>query len=94
TLYLSAQSRKSYIEKIGAAPGNLTRLLKLLDNLDEIFDPVDTDSIALLCLRYVELLSIPDTAKLTGLSKSQVSTRTARVMKKAKEIIAEAATGV
>ncbi|TKU06888.1 hypothetical protein FDW96_11015, partial [Citrobacter sp. TBCS-15] len=68
----------------------LTRLLKLLDNLDEIFDPVDTDSIALLCLRYVELLSIPDTAKLTGLSKSQVSTRTARVMKKAKEIIAEA----
>ena len=30
TLYLSAQSRKSYIEKIGAAPGNLTRLLKLL----------------------------------------------------------------
>lgn len=90
TLYLSAQSRKSYIEKIGAAPGNLTRLLKLLDNLDEIFDPVDTDSIALLCLRYVELLSIPDTAKLTGLSKSQVSTRTARVMKKAKEIIAEA----
>ena len=90
TLYLSAQSRKSYIEKTGAEPGNLPRLFKLLKELDALFDTVDTDIIALLCLRYVELLSIPDTAKLTGLSKSQVSTRTARVMKKAKEIIAEA----
>lgn len=90
TLYLSAQSRQRYIEKTGADSGNLPRLLKLLDNLDEIFDPVDTDSMALLCLRYVELLSIPDTAKLTGLSKGQVSTRTNKVMKKAKEIIAKA----
>ena len=89
TLYLSAQSRKSYIEKIGAAPGNLTRLLKLLKELDELFETVDTDSIALMCLRYVELLSIPDTAELTGLSNSQTSTRTAKVMKKAKEIIAK-----
>ncbi len=46
TLYLSAQSRQSYIEKTGADPGNLPRLLKLLDNLDEIFDTADTDSIA------------------------------------------------
>ena len=36
TLYLSAQSRKSYIEKTGAERGNLPRLLKLLDNLDEL----------------------------------------------------------
>ncbi|WP_332373784.1 hypothetical protein [Lactococcus cremoris] len=89
TLYLSAQSRKSYIEKIGAEPGNLPRLLKLLKELDELFETVDTDSIALMCLRYVELLSIPDTAELTGLSNSQTSTRTAKVMKKAKEIIAK-----
>ncbi|MDG4983976.1 hypothetical protein OGZ51_07445 [Lactococcus lactis] len=90
TLYLSAQSRQSYIEKTGAEPGNLPRLLKLLKELDELFDKVDTDSIALLCLRHVELLSIPDTAELTGLSSSQVSTRTAKVMKKAKDIIAKA----
>ena len=90
TLYLSAQSRQRYIEKTGAEPGNLTRLLKLLGELDELFDTVDTDSIALLCLRYVQLLSIPNTAKLTGLSNSQISTRTAKVMKKAKEIIAKA----
>jgi hypothetical protein len=90
TLYLSAQSRKSYIEKTGAEPGNLPRLLKLLENLDGLFDSVDTDSMALLCLRYVELLSITDTAELTGLSNSQISTRTAKVMKKAKEIIAKA----
>ena len=90
TLYLSAQSRKSYIEKIGAAPGNLTRLLKLLDNLDEIFDPVDTDSIAVLCLRYVELLSIAETTKRTGLLAYQITAKTGKVMKKAKEIIAKA----
>ncbi|MDG4968965.1 hypothetical protein [Lactococcus lactis] len=90
TLYLSAQSRKSYIEKTGAEPGNLPRLLKLLKELDEVFETVDTDSMALLCLRYVELLSVTDTAKLTGLSNSQVSTRTAKVMKKAKDIIAKA----
>lgn len=90
TLYLSAQSRKSYIEKTGADPGNLPRLLKLLDNLDELFDTVNTDSIAVLCLRYVELLSIPETAERTGLSNSQISSRTAKVMKKAKEIIAKA----
>ncbi|MDU0397227.1 hypothetical protein ABQ274_09745 [Lactococcus lactis] len=90
TLYLSAQSRKSYIEKTGTEPGNLPRLLKLLENLDELFDSVDTDCIALLCLRYVELLSIAETTKLTGLSNSQISTRTAKVMKKAKEIIAKA----
>ena len=90
TLYLSAQSRKFYIEKTGADPGNLPRLLKLLEDLDELFKSVYTDSIALLCLRYVELLNIPDTAELTGLSSNQVSTRTAKVMKKAKEIIAKA----
>lgn len=90
TLYLSGQSKQSYIQKTGADPGNLPRLLKLLENLDELFDSVDTDSIAVLCLRYVELLSIPDTAEITGLSNSQISTRTAKVMKKAKEIIANA----
>ncbi|WDA69193.1 hypothetical protein [Lactococcus lactis] len=90
TLYLSAQSRQSYIEKTGAEPGNLPRLLNLLENLDKIFDTVDTDSIAVLCLRYVELLSIPETAERTGLSNSQISSRTAKVMKKAKEIIAKA----
>lgn len=90
TLYLSAQSRKSYIEKTGAEPGNLPRLLKLLEDLDELFDSVNTDSIALLCLRYVELLSIAETAELTGLSKSQVSTRTAKVMTKSKEFISKA----
>lgn len=90
TLYLSAQSRKSYIKKTGAEPGNLPRLLKLLKEPDELFDKVDTDSIALLCLRYVELLSITDTAELTGFSSSQVSTRTAKVMKRAKDIIAKA----
>jgi DNA-directed RNA polymerase specialized sigma24 family protein len=90
TLYLSAQSRQRYIEKTGADPGNLPRLLKLLEELDELFETVDTDSIALLCLRYVELLSIPDTAERTGLSNSQISTRTAKVMKNAKEIIIKA----
>ncbi|MDG4967250.1 hypothetical protein OGZ37_11815 [Lactococcus lactis] len=90
TLYLSAQSKQHYIEKTGAEPGNLPRHLKLLEELDELFKTVDTDSVALLCLRYVELLSIPDTAKLTGLSNSQISTRTAKVMKKAKEIVAKA----
>ena len=89
-LHLSAARKQRYVEKTGAEPGNLPRLLKLLKKLDELFDSVDTDSIALLCLRYVELLSIPDTAELTGLSNSQVSTRTAKVMKKAKEIIAKA----
>jgi DNA-directed RNA polymerase specialized sigma24 family protein len=89
TLYLSAQSRQRYIEKTGAEPGNLPRLLKLLEELDELFETVDTDSIALLCLRYVELLSIPDTAELTGLSNNQISSRTAKVMKKAKEIVAK-----
>lgn len=69
---------------------NLPRLLKLLEELDELFETVDTDSIALLCLRYVELLSIPDTAERTGLSNSQISTRTAKVMKNAKEIIIKA----
>lgn len=88
-LHLSAASKQLYIEKTGAEPGNLPRLLKLLGELDKLFDTVDTDIIALLCLRYVELLSIPDTAELTGLSNSQVSTRTAKVMKKAKDIIAK-----
>lgn len=90
TLYLSAQSRKSYIEKTGADPGNLPRFLKLLDNLDELFDTVNTDSIAVLCLRYVELLSIAETTKRTGLSAYQITTKTGKVMKKAKEIIAQA----
>ena len=89
-LHLSAASKQHYIEKTGAEPGNLPRHLKLLEELDELFETVDTDSIALLCLRYVELLSIPDTAELTGLSNSQISTRTSKVMKKAKEIIAKA----
>ncbi|PFG85520.1 hypothetical protein BW152_00170 [Lactococcus lactis] len=89
-LHLSAASKQRYIEKTGAEPGNLPRLLKLLDELDKLFETVGTDSIAILCLRYVELLSIPDTAELTGLSNSQISTRTAKVMKKAKEIIAKA----
>lgn len=89
-LHLSAASKQHYIEKTGAEPGNLPRLLKLLENLDELFKSVDTDSMALLCLRYVELLSIPDTAELTGLCNSQISSRTAKVMKKAKEIIANA----
>lgn len=88
-LHLSAASKQRYIEKTGAELGNLPRLLKLLGELDKLFDTVDTDIIALLCLRYVELLSIPDTAELTGLSNSQVSTRTAKVMKKAKDIIAK-----
>ena len=88
-LHLSAASKQTYIEKTGAGPGNLPRLLKLLENLDELFKSVDTDSIALLCLRYVELLSIPDTAKLTGLSNNQISSRTAKVMKKAKVIVAK-----
>jgi len=90
TLYLSAQSRKSYIEKTGAEPGNLPRLLKLLENLDKIFDRLDTDSIAVLCLRYVELLSIAETTKRTGLSAYQITAKTSKVMKKAKEIIAKA----
>ncbi|MCT1227636.1 hypothetical protein EFM07_09485 [Lactococcus lactis] len=89
TLYLSAQSRKSYIEKTGADPGNLPRLLKLLDNLDELFDSVDTDSIAVLCLRYAELLSIAETSKRTGLSAYQITTKTGKFMKKAKEIISK-----
>lgn len=90
TLYLSAQGKQHYIEKTGAEPGNLPRLLKLLEDLDELFETVDTDTVALLCLRYVEQLSIPDTAEITGLSNSQISTRTAKVMKKAKEIITNA----
>lgn len=90
TLYLSAQSRKSYIEKIGADAGNLPRLLKLLEDLDDIFDTVDTDSIALLCLRYVELLSIAETTKRTGLPAYQITAKTGKVMKKAKEIISKA----
>ena len=90
TLYLSAQSRKSYIEKTGADLGNLPRLLKLLDNLDEIFDTADTDSIAVLCLRYVELLSIAETTKRTGLPAYQITAKTGKVMKKAKEIISKA----
>lgn len=89
-LHLSTQSKQHYIDKTGADPGNLPRLLKLLDNLDKIFDSVDTDNIALLCLRYVELLSIAETAERTGLSNSQISSRTAKVMKKAKDIIAKA----
>ncbi|MCT1174857.1 hypothetical protein [Lactococcus lactis] len=89
-LHLSAASKQTYIEKTGADPGNLPRLLKLLEALDEIFDNTDTDTIALLCLRYVELLSIPDTAELTGLTNSQISKRTGKIMKKAKEIIAKA----
>lgn len=89
-LHLSAQSKQHYIENTGAEPGNLPRHLKLLEELDKLFETVDTDNIALLCLRYVELLSIPDTAEITGLSNSQISTRTAKVMKKAKEIIAKA----
>ena len=49
TLYLSAQSRQSYIEKTKAEAGNLPRLLKLLNNLDELFDTADSDGIDLLC---------------------------------------------
>ena len=90
TLYLSAQSRKSYIEKIGAEPGNLPRLLKLVEDLDDIFDTVDTDSIALLCFRYVELLSVAETTKRTGLPAYQITAKTGKVMKKAKDIIAKA----
>ena len=90
TLYLSAQSRQSYIEKTKAEAGNLPRLLKLLENLDDIFDTVDTDSIALLCLRYVELLSIAETTKRTGLPAYQITAKTGKVMKKAKEIISKA----
>jgi len=90
TLYLSAQSRKSYIEKTKAEAGNLPRLLKLLEDLDDIFDTVDTDSIALLCLRYVELLSIAETTKRTGLPAYQITAKTGKVMKKAKEIISKA----
>lgn len=90
TLYLSAQSRQSYIEKTGADSGNLPRLLKLLENLDKIFDRLDTDSIAVLCLRYIELLSIAETTKRTGLSAYQITAKTSKVMKKAKEIIAKA----
>lgn len=90
TLYLSAQSRQSYIKKTGADSGNLPRLLKLLNNLDELFDSVDTDSIAVLCLRYVELLSIAETTKRTGLSAYQITVKTGNVMKKAKEIISKA----
>lgn len=89
-LHLSAASKQHYIEKTGAEQGNLPRHLKLLEELDKLFETVGTDSIALLCLRYVELLSIPDTAERTGLSNSQISTRTAKVMKKAKEIIVKA----
>ena len=89
TLYLSAQSRQSYIIKTGAEPGNLPRLLKLLDNLDELFDTVNTDSIAVLCLRYVELLSIAETTKRTGLSAYQITAKTGKIMKKAKDIIAK-----
>ncbi|MDG4965710.1 hypothetical protein OGZ37_03845 [Lactococcus lactis] len=90
TLYLSAQSKKAYIEKTGADSGNLPRLLNLLENLDKIFDTIDTDSIAVLCLRYVELLSIAETTKRTGLSAYQITAKTGKVMKKAKEIIAKA----
>lgn len=54
-LHLSAQSKQHYIEKTGAEPGNLPKHLKLLEELDELFETVDTDSIAVLCLRYVEL---------------------------------------
>ncbi len=90
TLYLSAQSRQRYIEKTGADPGNLPRLLKLLEELDELFDTVDTDSIVLLCFRYVELLSIAETTKRTGLSAYQITAKTAKVMKNAKEIIIKA----
>ena len=90
TLYLSAQSRQSYIEKTGAERGNLPRLLNLLENLDKIFDTVNTDSIAVLCLRYVELLSVADTTKRTGLLAYQITAKTGKVMKKAKEIISKA----
>lgn len=90
TLYLSAQSRQSYVEKTGADSGNLPRLLKLLEKLDELFDPVDTDSMAVLCLRYVELLSIAETMERTGLSAYQITAKTGKVMKKAKEIVAKA----
>ena len=89
-LHLSAQSKQHYIDKTGADPGNLPRLLKLLDNLDEIFDTADTDSIALLCLRYVELLSIAETTKRTGLSAYQITSKIGKLMKEAKEIIAKA----
>ncbi|WP_416434504.1 hypothetical protein [Lactococcus lactis] len=90
TLYLSAQSRQRYIEKTGAERGNLPRLLNLLENLDKIFDTIDTDSIAVLCLRYVEVLSIAETMERTGLSAYQITAKTGKVMKKAKEIIAKA----
>ena len=90
TLYLSAQSRQSYIEKTKAEAGNLPRLLKLLENLDELFDSVDTDIVSVLFLRYVELLSIAETTKRTGLSAYQITAKTGKVMKKAKEIISKA----
>ncbi|MDY4364244.1 hypothetical protein SM120_11445 [Lactococcus lactis subsp. lactis] len=89
-LHLSAVSKQHYIEKTGAEPGNLPRLLKLLEDLDELFDSVDTDCIALLCLRYVELLSIAETTKRTGLPAYQITAKTGKVMKKAKDIIAKA----
>jgi len=45
---------------------------------------------ALLCLRYVELLSITETTKRTGLPAYQITAKTDKVMKKAKEIISKA----
>lgn len=89
-LHLSAASKQHYIEKTGAEPGNLPRLLKLLEDLDALFDTVDADSLALLCLRYVELLSIAETTDRTGLSAYQIGARTNKFMKKAKDIIVKA----
>ncbi|KZK44769.1 Phage protein [Lactococcus cremoris] len=41
-------------------------------------------------MRYVELLSVAETTKRTGLLAYQITAKTGKVMKKAKEIISKA----
>ncbi|PAK67803.1 sigma-70 family RNA polymerase sigma factor [Lactococcus lactis] len=79
--------REEYIRKIGADLSSISRQRKLLENLDALFNNVNVDIIALLCLRYVEELSVAEITERTGLSSSQIYSRTSKVMNKAKKIM-------
>ena len=87
TLSTSINIRKKYIAKTGADSGNFTSIIKLVKELDKIFNTLSAEEIKLLRLRYVELLSTAETAKLTRLSVYQITAKTSKTMKKVKNAI-------
>ena len=87
-LYLSGAMAR-LVKLVEAHQDKATPQRKLYDSMEQLFNSLNDEVLAFIRLRYMEQLTLDEIAKLTGLSRSQVHTRTHKVLQSVRDLLAD-----